>query len=101
MVLLTKVDKICSEVYADTSKIFKSSVILDQVKNISQLLGIPENQILPIKNYITEIEPNDDVSILALLNLRHLLNATEDYMDNVLDNGHRDSDDASGLDTKD
>lgn len=101
MVLLTKVDKICPEVESDTSKVYKSEAVLEQVNKISQLLGIPRNYVLPVKNYETEIELSDDVNILALLCLRQLLRASEDYMFNFLDQAEQDSDSVSGLTAKD
>ena len=101
MVLLTKVDKICPEVEAETSKVYKSEPVLEQVNKISQLLGIPRNYVLPVKNYETEIELSDDVNILALLCLRQLLRASEDYLFNFLDQAEQDSDSVSGLTTKD
>ena len=85
MVLLTKVDKLCSKVEADTSQVFKSGAVLEQVNKVSQLLGIPRNHVLPVKNYETEIELSDNINILALLTLRQILRSTEDYMFNFLD----------------
>lgn len=93
IVLLTKADKICPKVDADISLVFKSEEVKQQVFKISQLLGIPVNQVLPIKNYITEIELNENVSILALLSLRQILRASEDYLYNFIDEGHKSSDD--------
>ena len=95
--MLTKVDKICPEVDADISKVFKSKAILEQVHKVSQLLGLPENQILPTKNYMTEIELKEYVSILALLTIRQILRASEDYMENFLDDTHCDAEEASVL----
>ena len=97
MVLLTKVDKLCPEVSEDISHVFKSKAVEEQVNKISQLLGVPANQVLPIKNYMTEVELSVNVSTLALLTLRQVLNACEDYMHNFLEEGHYGSKDASGL----
>ena len=101
MVLLTKVDKLCPEVEANTSLVFRSETVQEQVNKIAQLLGIPRSHVLPMKNYETEIELNDDVNILALLCLRQMLRATEDYMFNFLDQAEEDSDTVSGLTVKD
>ena len=97
MVVLTKVDKICPDVSNDISNVFKSKSVEEQVNKISQLFGIPTNQVLPIKNYMTEVELIDNVSTLALLTIRQVVNACEDYMLNVLDEAHCGSEDASGL----
>ena len=93
---MTKVDKICPEVEEDTSKVFKSEAVIEQVNKVSQLLGIPRNRVLPVKNYETEIEVNDSVNILALITLRQILRASEDYMYNFIDEVESHSDETSG-----
>lgn len=84
-IILTKIDKISSRVEADTSQVFKSIVIKEQVDNVSQLLGIPRNHVLLVKNYESEIELKTNINILALMTLRHVLRATNDYMFNYLE----------------
>ena len=100
-ILLTKIDKVCPDVEADTSQVFRSEAVFEQVNKISQLLGIPRSHVLPVKNYEKEIEVNDNTNILALVTLRQILRATEDYMFNFLDDMERDSDTVSGLKAKD
>ena len=92
MFLLTKVDKMCPIVAANTAEVFKSTVIMEQVERISQIFGVPPNHVLPVRNYIREIEVNDKINILALVTLRQILRVTDDYMFNFLDEGRRDSD---------
>ena len=84
-IILTKIDKICSEVEDNSSNVFKSKGIKEQVDNVSQLFGIPRNHVLLVKNYESEIEMKQNVNILALMTLRHLLRATRDYMFNFQD----------------
>ena len=84
-IILTKIDKICSKVDEDTSQVFKSKSIKEQVDNVSQLLGIPRNHVLLVKNYESEIELKTNVNILALMTLRHMLRATKDYMFNFME----------------
>ena len=93
---MTKVDKICPEVEEDTSKVFKSEAVIEQVNKVSQLLGIPRNSVLPVKNYETEIEVNDSFNILALITLRQILRASEDFMYNFIDEVESHSDETSG-----
>ena len=83
--LATKIDKVCSHVEEDLSSVFKSDAVCEVVENVSQILGFPRGHVLPMKNYEREIETSNDVSILALISLRQMLRATEDYMFNCLD----------------
>ena len=99
--LLTKIDKVCSEVEGDVSKVFRSEAIQEQVNKVSQLLGVPRNNVFPIKNYETEIRLEENINILALIALTEILRAAEDYLFNYLDDVCRDSDNAPTLNSKD
>ncbi|KAH3892853.1 hypothetical protein DPMN_016986 [Dreissena polymorpha] len=79
-VLLTKVDLVCQDVESNTSNVFTSKNIEAAVNKVSGLLGLPRNNILPVKNYENEIELDDNISILALLAMRQLLYFAEDYI---------------------
>ncbi|KAH3776047.1 hypothetical protein DPMN_177460 [Dreissena polymorpha] len=47
------------------------------------MFGLQLNNILPVQNYVSEMELDVDTSILALLALRQILNLTEDYMEGL------------------
>ncbi|CAC5368437.1 unnamed protein product [Mytilus coruscus] len=85
IVLLTKIDKVCENTSEDLSQVFFSPVVQETVDRVSQILGLPRSNILPIKNYESEIEPQDHVNILTLLTLQQILNSADDYMFNYLD----------------
>ncbi|CAG2238099.1 unnamed protein product [Mytilus edulis] len=85
IVLLTKVDKVCEATSEDLSQVFFSPVVQETVDRVSQILGLPRSNILPIKNYESEIELQDNVNILTLLTLQQILNSADDYMFNYLD----------------
>lgn len=85
MVLLTKIDKMCETSCEDLSKVFSSFVIQQTIDRVSQMIGLPRSHILPIKNYESEMELNDNVNILTLITLQHILHFCDDYMDNYLD----------------
>lgn len=85
VVLLTKIDKVCEHTGEDLSKIFYSQVIQETVDRVAQIIGLPRSHILPIKNYESEMELNDNVNILTLLTLQHMLHFCDDYMYNYLD----------------
>ncbi|KAH3817365.1 hypothetical protein DPMN_118898 [Dreissena polymorpha] len=79
-VLLTKVDLACKDVASNVINVFNSKKIEDAVDKASNLLGLPRNHVLPVKNYETEIELDDNISILALMALRQVLHFAEDYI---------------------
>jgi hypothetical protein len=85
VVLITKIDKVCSNVEEDVSTVFQSDTIQELVDTVSNILGIPRSHVLPVKNYEKEINVRDDVSLLALHSLRQILRASEDFMFNLLD----------------
>ena len=71
MIIMTKVDKLCRDVDEDTSKVFESQPIKDQVNNIAQIFSVPRNHVLVV---------------LALIALRNLLGVTLDYINGSLYN---------------
>ncbi|KAH3715463.1 interferon-induced protein 44-like [Dreissena polymorpha] len=81
--LLTKVDLACQDVAGKTSNVFTSKKIEAAVDKVSGLLGLPRNNILPVKNYENEMQLDDNISILSLLALRQLLHFAEDYIENL------------------
>ena len=85
VILLTKVDKLSKEVEEDLSLVFKSSEVKEHVEKASQLLGLPRANVLPVKNYENEEELDENISILALMALRKILNFAEDFLDHMLD----------------
>lgn len=85
VVLLTKIDKVCKNTSEDLSKIFYNPVIQETVDRVAQIIGLPRSHILPVKNYESEMELDDNVNILTLLTLQHMLHFCDDYMYNYLD----------------
>ncbi|XP_052285393.1 interferon-induced protein 44-like [Dreissena polymorpha] len=82
-VLLTKVDLACQDVASKISNVFTSKTIEAAVDKVSGLLGLPRNNILPVKNYENEMQLDDNISILALLAVRQVLYFAEDYIENL------------------
>ncbi|KAH3825421.1 hypothetical protein DPMN_127296 [Dreissena polymorpha] len=68
------------EVASNITNVFKSKEIEAAVDKASNLLGLPRNHALPVKNYETEMELDDNISILALMALRQVLHFAEDYI---------------------
>lgn len=48
-------------------------------------MGLPRSHILPVKNYESEMELDDNVNILALMSLQQMLNFADDLTYNYLD----------------
>ncbi len=51
-----------------------------QVKQFSAEVSVPINCIFPVKNYHSEINPNDDVDSLILSALTYIIIYVEDYI---------------------
>uniref|UniRef100_A0A8C0JFQ4 TLDc domain-containing protein n=1 Tax=Chelonoidis abingdonii TaxID=106734 RepID=A0A8C0JFQ4_CHEAB len=82
LVLLTKVDEICSTL-EDVKCVYNSKAVEKQVKRITaEKLGIPLAQIVPVKNYCSELDLSCDVDILLLSAVRQLIRLAESYLDN-------------------
>ncbi|MBN3325870.1 IF44L protein, partial [Atractosteus spatula] len=83
VVLLTKVDKACPLVGNDLQKVYVSKYIKEQIEMASQILGIPVNCIVPVKNYSDKISPNDEIDVLALTALLQILRFANGYLQNL------------------
>ncbi|XP_049926174.1 interferon-induced protein 44-like [Epinephelus moara] len=83
LAILTKVDETCPEVKKDVNKGYKSKHLKEQVGKFSMLLGIPPNCIFLVKNYDSEVTPNDGIDALTLSALRQMLTFGEDFLNNL------------------
>nr|XP_015211237.1 PREDICTED: LOW QUALITY PROTEIN: interferon-induced protein 44-like [Lepisosteus oculatus] len=84
VVLLTKVDLACPVVKDDLKNVYKSKYIKELMEKCSQIIGIPANCILPVKNYHEETTLNDDVDVdLILTALLQILRFADDYFENL------------------
>jgi len=45
------------------------------------MFGVPENNVMPLKNYTKEVELQTDINILALLALRRLQHLAMDHLE--------------------
>ncbi|XP_020668232.3 interferon-induced protein 44-like [Pogona vitticeps] len=83
LVLLTKVDEISSFLKEDVSDVYKSQAVKQKMEIASGKLGIPLSQIVPVRNYFSEVELTDDVDILILLAVRQIVRFAQRYLDNI------------------
>jgi len=79
-IILTKVDTI-GEFGDNLTCIFKDPKVKNSVKTVSDMFGVPENNVLPVKNYAQEAEVDRGVDILALLALRRLQHLAMDNLE--------------------
>nr|XP_042715009.1 interferon-induced protein 44-like [Chrysemys picta bellii] len=82
LVLLTKVDEICPTIEEDVQCVYKSKAVEKQMRITAEKLGIPLAQIVPVKNYCSELDLSCDVDILLLSAVRQLIHLAESYLDN-------------------
>ena len=80
LVLLTKVDQGSEEVAADLKTLFLSDEIREAVLAVSDDLGVPAQDVIPIKTYSHETAPNCVVDILVLRALNTALSVANDYL---------------------
>ncbi|WAQ94454.1 IF44L-like protein [Mya arenaria] len=78
--LITKIDKLCEQSAENNSNTFLSPAVKELVYNAADLLNLPRNSILPVKNYEEEMESDENINILALLAVRQILFFAEDYL---------------------
>ncbi|XP_072562537.1 interferon-induced protein 44-like [Paramormyrops kingsleyae] len=82
MVLLTKVDKACPLVGEDLKNVYRSCYIKDLIYKVSDCLGIPVSQVLPVKNYDHENVLDTCCDVLLLSAMQQMLNFADNYFDN-------------------
>ncbi|XP_053298524.1 interferon-induced protein 44-like [Pleuronectes platessa] len=80
MVIITRVDEACPEIKKDTSNIYKSNYLKEQVEGFHLQLGLPENCIFLLKNYSHETESNDKVNAAIVCALKQMLLYGDDYL---------------------
>ena len=79
-ILMTKIDSYGAH-DDDLTGIFRDAKVKDLVKTVSDMFGVPSNNVMPVKNYEQEADLETDVNILALLALRRLQNLAMDYLE--------------------
>ncbi|XP_043963099.1 interferon-induced protein 44-like isoform X2 [Gambusia affinis] len=80
--VLTKIDEIHPEIKKDVKKFCRTQELQKKVKDLSNLVGIPENCIFPLKNYHCEMMLNDDINALVLKILRRIIEIGDEKLNN-------------------
>jgi len=78
---LTKIDKLGLEFNNDFTNVFKDQPVGRLIETVSEMFGIPRNNVMPVKNYEMEADVETDVDILALLALRRLQHLALDRLE--------------------
>ncbi|XP_036419642.1 interferon-induced protein 44-like [Colossoma macropomum] len=83
VIVLTKVDNACQVVNRDLRKVYHSRKIKEKVEDSSHKLGIPLNNIYPVKSYHAEITKDTNVDVIILMALRDIVNFASDHAEDV------------------
>lgn len=82
--LLTHIDKVCSETAKDVAQVYKSKVIRDMMSKAGALLGMSTSYIVPVKNYSSELDLDENTDLLLLSAVDHILQYSDLYfLDNA------------------
>ncbi|XP_069380576.1 interferon-induced protein 44-like isoform X2 [Paralichthys olivaceus] len=83
LAILTKVDEACPKAAGDSSNIYKSTYLKEQVDKFHMLLGLPLNCIFLVQNYDEETELNEGMSAAIVCALRQMVQFGEDFLNNL------------------
>ncbi|KAK3754497.1 hypothetical protein QZH41_019891 [Actinostola sp. cb2023] len=84
-IILTHIDQACEKVNKDVQHVYRSIIIRDIVATVGkELLGLPENQIFPVRNYEKEDDLYDDMDILLLHAVRQMLYSAQGHIENKM-----------------
>ncbi|XP_029981743.1 interferon-induced protein 44-like isoform X2 [Sphaeramia orbicularis] len=79
----THIDKCCGIIEKDVKDVYKSTHLKKKMTEFSSAVGIPLNCLFPVKNYSDDPEPKDDMDILILTAVKHILNYGDDFLDDM------------------
>ncbi|KAJ0022514.1 hypothetical protein NQD34_010004 [Periophthalmus magnuspinnatus] len=85
MAIVTKIDLSTKEIMEDVKKVYTSAYLHKNMKSLSSMVGIPLNYMFPVQNYSAgEMERDNDMDILLLTALKHMMISGSDFIDNQL-----------------
>ncbi|KAM9454358.1 interferon-induced protein 44-like [Clarias gariepinus] len=80
VIVMTKVDKVCPLVEKDLTKVYTSKKVKEKMQQCSNLLGVPMNNIFPVKNYHEESDTDVNMDVLILKALDQIVNIANDAL---------------------
>ncbi|XP_056016973.1 interferon-induced protein 44-like [Ostrea edulis] len=85
VVLMNKVDRLRASLGDDISELFQSVEIKKKLDTVANFTNILEMNILPMSNYHNERVPNTNKDVLALTNLKTIMDYANDFVYNASD----------------
>lgn len=80
----THIDGICDEIEKDVQNVYKSKTLKEKMAEFSNVVGIPLNCIMAVKNYCEgDMDKNQDMDTLILTALRHMINFGDDFIEEM------------------
>ncbi|XP_014004850.1 interferon-induced protein 44 isoform X2 [Salmo salar] len=77
--LLTHVDKVCQETARDITQVYNSRIVQQTMTKAGALLGMSTSYIVPVKNYSSELDVDENTDILLLSAVDHILQYVDLY----------------------
>ena len=83
-VLVTKIDNLCKKTDKDTKYALNSPEIERVIQNVTASLGIQDNKVYPIRNYVKETTWDLGIEVLALTAVKTMLDKACNYVRSCL-----------------
>ncbi|KAM9454857.1 interferon-induced protein 44-like [Clarias gariepinus] len=83
VIVMTKVDEACPLVKNDLTKVYTSKKVKEKMQECSNRLGVPMNNIFPVKNYHEESDTDVNMDVLILKALEQIVNVANDALKNL------------------
>ncbi|XP_050950329.1 interferon-induced protein 44-like isoform X2 [Labeo rohita] len=77
--VLTHVDQVCKATESDITQVYKSRSIQQAMVKAGELLGMATSYIVPVKNYCSELDLDENTDVLLLKAVDHILQYVDLY----------------------
>ncbi|XP_076879938.1 interferon-induced protein 44 isoform X2 [Brachyhypopomus gauderio] len=77
--LLTHVDEVCHKTAQDITQVYKSQIVQQLMVKAGALLGMATSYIVPVKNYSSQLDLDENTDILLLKAVDHILQYADLY----------------------
>ncbi|XP_030647832.1 interferon-induced protein 44-like [Chanos chanos] len=83
--VVTHVDKVCKRTSEDITQVYKSQSVQNMMAAAGELLGMATSYIVPVKNYSSELELEENTDILLLHAVDHILQYVNLYLQDTVE----------------